>query len=129
MYILYPILAFSLIAQTPETEVLSEENNRAKVCEQEAAGKINKLHILYLLQSQELGKSIDLYRAYKEQLGRHDFEILQHIASIILEQGIRSQEPDMQLTSLFGSKIAGVVAPIDALEIAITRPYQQMQLA
>jgi HEAT repeat protein len=90
---------------------------------------INKLHILYLLRSHEFDKSIALYQEYKKALGRHDFEVLQQLASIILEQGIKSTDSEIQLISLFGSKVAGITAPIDVLEAAIVSREQQTQLA
>ncbi len=90
---------------------------------------INKLHILYLLQSKEFNRSIDLYREYKDALGRHDFEILQQMALIILEQGARSSDPETQLTSIFGSGIAGIAASVDILEAGIASPQPQTQMA
>jgi HEAT repeat protein len=90
---------------------------------------INKLHILYLLQSKEFNRAIDLYREYKETLGRNDFEILQQMALIILEQGARSPDPETQLTSIFGSNIAGIAASIDILEAGISSPHPQTQMA
>ena len=96
---------------------------------QEEKGAINKLHILYLLQSKEFEKSIDLYRDYKVQLGRHDFEVLQDMSLIILEQGAKSHDPEEQLTSIFGSKIAGINASLDVLETAVLSANPQTQLA
>jgi HEAT repeat protein len=90
---------------------------------------INKLHILYLLQSKEFNRAIDLYREYKETLCRHDFEILQQMALIILEQGARSPDPETQLISIFGSNIAGIAASIDILEAGIASPQPQTQMA
>lgn len=89
---------------------------------------VNKLHILYLLQSKEYSKAIDLYYTYKEALGRHDFEILQQMGLTILEMGARSQDPETQLTSIFGSSMAGITASIDILEagIASTQPHTQV---
>ncbi len=79
--LLAPMLALSALnAETAIEEVLATEE----------AAPINKLHILYLMQSKELSKSIDLYRQYRDLLGRHDFEILQQMALIILDQGTRS---------------------------------------
>jgi HEAT repeat protein len=90
---------------------------------------INKLHILYLLQSKEFNRAIDLYREYREALGRHDFEILQQMALIVLEQGARSPDPETQLTSIFGSSIAGIAASIDILEAGIASSQPQTQMA
>jgi HEAT repeat protein len=90
---------------------------------------INKLHILYLLQAKEFGRAIDLYEEYQQEIGRHDFEILQQIGLIILEQGARSPDPATQLTSIFGSNIAGIAASIDILESGIASPQAQTQIA
>src|SRR5271163_706015 len=76
---------------------------------------INKMHVLYLMQSKELIRSIDLYQQYRQTLNHHDFEILQQMALIILEQGMRGSDPEQQLISIFGSGIAGISASIDIL--------------
>lgn len=91
--------------------------------------KTNKLHILYLVQAQELEKAFALYQEYKKELGRHDFEVLQQIGLILLEQGARSHDPQKQLTSIFGSSLAGVAASIDILEAGIVSTHPQTQMA
>lgn len=90
---------------------------------------VNKLHILYLLQSKEFERAIDLYYDYKNGLGRHDFEILQQISLLILDQGARSNDTETQLTSIYGSSIAGIAAAIDVLEAGIASPHPQTQMA
>lgn len=91
--------------------------------------KVNPLHIFYLVQSKELSQAITLYRQYKEELGRHDFETLQRMAEMILEQGSKSSEIEEQLISLFGLKIAGVETTKGILEAGITSRHQEVQLA
>lgn len=91
--------------------------------------QVNKQHVLYLLQAKEIERSIDLYRDYQKSLGRHDFEILQQIALLILQQGVKSYDVEEQLTALFGTKIAGVTASLDVLETAIMSAHPQVQLA
>ncbi len=90
---------------------------------------VNKLHILYLMQSKEVHRSIALYQQYRTFLGRHDFEILQQMALILLNQGARSDDPELQLISIFGSGIAGISASIDILESGILSPDPQIQMA
>jgi HEAT repeat protein len=94
-----------------------------------AEKKTNKLHILYLVQAQELEKAFTLYQDYKRELGKHDFEVLQQIGLILLEQGARSSDPQKQLTSIFGSSLAGVAASIDILEAGIMSAHPQTQMA
>lgn len=104
-------------------------NNNDEMASLKERTGINKLHILYLLQSKEFDRAIDLYRDYRQVLGRHDFEILQQMALIILEQGARSPDPETQLTSIFGSNVAGISASIDILEAGINSPQPQIQIA
>jgi HEAT repeat protein len=82
-----------------------------------------------LLQSKEFNRSIELYREYAQALGRHDFEILQQMALLILDQGARSPDPETQLSSIFGSGIAGIAASIDILEAGIVSTQPQTQMA
>jgi hypothetical protein len=89
----------------------------------------SKTHIAYLMRTQELARSIDLYSEYREQRGKHDFELLQELGSIILEQGARGADPEIQLISLFGIGIAGLFSSPDILEPAIASPEPQIQIA
>lgn len=120
--------ALSSLSGFADTEVLPSAPTEEIAALKEQT-KINKLHILYLLQSKEFNRAIDLYQEYKESLGRHDFEVLQQMALIILEQGARSADPEAQLTSIFGSNIAGIASAIDILEAGITSPQPQTQMA
>ncbi|MBS0650518.1 MAG: HEAT repeat domain-containing protein, partial [Verrucomicrobia bacterium] len=122
---LYPLVPFALLCSVCTGSDSSASDQVASIAEE----PVNKLHVLYLMQSKEWDKSIDLYRQYKQQLGRHDFEILQQMALIILEQGTRSSDPELQLISIFGTGIAGVAAAIDILEAGITSPHPQTQMA
>lgn len=90
---------------------------------------INKLHILYLMQGKEIDRSIALYKQYQQFLGRHDFEILQQMALILLDLGTKSSDPEQQLISIYGTQIAGINASIDILESAILSPHPQTQMA
>ena len=91
--------------------------------------KVNKLQIVYLAQSKEYRKSIDLYKKYQKQIGKHDFEVLEHLGIAILEQGSRSDDPQMQLLSIFASSLAGVSSSYDILEAGISSSNMQTQLA
>ena len=106
-----------------------EVSTREEVSSIKERTGINKLHILYLLQSGEMNRAIDLYQDYRTALGRHDFEILQQMAFILLEQGARSNDPETQLTSIYGSAIAGIAASVDILEAGIASPHPQTQVA
>lgn len=91
--------------------------------------KINPLHIFYLMQTREISQAITLYQQYKEELGRHDFETLQCMAEMILEQGAKSSESEEQLISLFGIKIAGIETTKEILQSGIISQHPEVQLA
>jgi HEAT repeat protein len=90
---------------------------------------LEKEHVAYLMQSKEIDASISLYEIYKKELGRHDFEILVHMASIILEQGIKSSDVTIQLSSLYGTAFASMTSSLDILEQGIKSQNFETQLA
>jgi hypothetical protein len=89
----------------------------------------HKQQIVYLVQAKEFDKSFQLYREYKNRLGRHDFEVLQQIATVFIEQDARSQDTEKQLLSIFGCGLAGLSASLDVLDAGLSSPNIQTQLA
>lgn len=90
---------------------------------------INKYQINYLLKTKEIEKSFDLYEKYKQILGKNDFEILEQMALILLDEGARSEEQEQQLLSIFGSAIASVSSSLDVLEAGIKSSHPETQVA
>lgn len=90
---------------------------------------IDPQQVTYLMQSKKVKASIELYEEYKKELGRDDFEILQQMAAILLEQGVHSLNPEIQLLSLFGASIAGLSSSIDLLEQGIKSSSGETQMA
>lgn len=90
---------------------------------------IDRDHIAYLMQSRELHASLEMYEEYRKELGRHDFEILQQLGMIIIEQGVRSGDMEAQLLSIFGAAIAGLSSSIDILDEGIRSPHFETQMA
>lgn len=90
---------------------------------------LDKEHVAYLMQSNEIDASISLYEKYKKELGRHDFEILVHMATIILQQGIQSSDVTIQLSSLYGTAFATMSSSLSILEQGIKSPNFETQLA
>lgn len=119
----FALISFCLVAQEPlRTEPVSSPFSVN-------SNSINKLHLLYLIQSQEIEKAFSLYQDYKKQADKHDFELLQQMALTLLEKGARSQDPFVQLTSLFGCHLAGITASIDILEAGILSSNPETQVA
>lgn len=93
------------------------------------ASSPNKKQITYLMQAGEIEKSIRLYFQYKRALGKHDFEVLQQMSFILLEQGARSKDQETQLLSIYGSGVASAACSLDILEEGIKSEHAETQVA
>jgi len=93
------------------------------------SAELNKNQITYLMQAGEIEKSVELYSRYKKELGKEDFEILQQMAFILLEQGARSQDRETQLLSIYGSGIASAASSLDILEAGVKSSHAETQVA
>ncbi|MCI0382094.1 MAG: hypothetical protein L0207_03465 [Chlamydiae bacterium] len=91
--------------------------------------KINKNQICYLMQAREVQKSVNLYLNYSGAIGKHDFEILQQMAQIVLQEGARSGDKERQLLSIYGCAIGGVAASLDVLDAGITSEHLEAEIA
>ena len=89
---------------------------------------INRAHIPYLAQRGELKKSLELYRTYRAQEVRHDFEILTQVGTILLEKGALSDQAETQLLALYGSAYASLSSTLSILETALKSQHLQTQL-
>ncbi len=90
---------------------------------------IEPQQIAYLVQSKQVPAAIDLYDTYHKARTSHDFELLQRLGILLLEQGIRSTDVETQVLSLYGASIAGHQSSIDILEEGIKSPYFESQMA
>src|SRR3569832_101509 len=90
---------------------------------------LEKEHVTYLMQSKEVDSALDLYDTYKKEIGRHDFEILVQMCSIILQHGIRSSDLTTQLSSLYGTSVASLSSSLDILEQGLKSQNIETQLA
>ena len=95
----------------------------------EVPSEINKFQITYLMQAREIEKALDLYQKYKNNLKKNDFEVLEQIALILLEEGARSDDQEKQLMSIFGSSVASVSSSLDVLEAGIKSTHPETQVA
>jgi HEAT repeat protein len=91
--------------------------------------EIDRRQITYLLQSSEINAAFALYDLHKNTLGKHDFEVLQQIAQIFLQEGANTNDPEKQLLSLYGCSIAGSSHSLDVLENFLTSQHPQTQAA
>lgn len=81
------------------------------------------------MQAGEVEKSIALYFRYKKELDKHDFEVLQQMAFILLDRGAKSSDKETQLLSIYGSGIAGASFSLDILESGLKSQHAETQVA
>lgn len=93
---------------------------------EEPPTKVN--HLLYLVRSNKIAAALDLYKEYKETKGKHDGELLEQIALIILDQGMASHDEEKELISLYGASLAGVNSLLDLCEFGVKSKHPTTQL-
>lgn len=95
---------------------------------EEEKAPINKNHILYLTKSGKVQTAVDQYIEYKNQLGKHDPEILEQMSLIILDNGMGSKDVEKQIISLYGASLANVNSLLDLCEMGMKTHNPNTQL-
>lgn len=90
---------------------------------------LQKQQILYLAESQNIKESITRYKIYKQELGRHDFEILEKMGISWIEQSAKSMSMEEQLLGIFSLGLVNLPTSLDVLEGALSSPSPQIQSA
>jgi HEAT repeat protein len=86
---------------------------------------IDNRYVLYLLHKENPQKALSLYQTWSKQTKTQDFELLQKMATLILENGIKDPDPETQQLALFG---AGIASSIEILEKGLLSQNPQSQL-
>lgn len=90
---------------------------------------LQKNHLLYLMRSNKITSSIDLYKQYQKTLkGKHDSEILEQMALILLDQGMATHDEEKEFISLYGASLAGINSLLDLCEIGMKSKNSTTQL-
>jgi len=85
-------------------------------------------HILYVSNAGRIPESIQLYRAYTERTGCQDFELLSQMCLAIMNQGARSEDPELNLLSFFGAGICLNEHAVPILESGLMSSNPQLQI-
>lgn len=83
--------------------------------------------ILYQLQRGMTEQGLNLYLDHYK--GNHDSEMIQAIATAILNEGFRSNDPEKQLLSIFGAGISLNEKLMGVLELGLNSASPETQLA
>lgn len=84
--------------------------------------------ILFLTQSGHAETALNLYRDYATRLGHHDFDLLQNMSLILLEQGYKSNDIEKQIMTLFGAGISLNEKALYLLEEGMKSSQPELQL-
>lgn len=84
--------------------------------------------VVFAIHTGDLESSLEHYQKHKKELGRHDLELVQQIGLILLDRGFRSNEPEVQLLTLFGAGVAHHERCLYILEEGLAHPNPQLQL-
>lgn len=83
----------------------------------------------YHLAQNKIESSIDWYQKYLRKEKKHNTEYLEELAMNILESGIRSKEPELQMLSLFGASYATPTSSLFLCDKAMHSKDPMAQLA
>lgn len=84
--------------------------------------------ILFSITQGKVDEGLSLYNSLAEMKGKHDFELLKQISLLILEQGVKSKDPEETVMALFGIGVAMNDRATFLLEEALHSPVPQIQL-
>lgn len=87
-----------------------------------------KSRILYLLKAGKETFALELYQDFYKLKSRHDADLLEQIATIIIEQGFYSDSAESQVLSIFGAGISNNEKMLGVLKAGISSRQPEIQL-
>ncbi len=85
-------------------------------------------HILYLMHTGNTEQALRAYEALRQETGSHDFELVERIGLVLLDQGFRIKDPETQLLTLFGAGISGNEKALYIVEDGLASNQQELEL-
>ncbi len=85
-------------------------------------------HILFLMHTGNTAQAFQAYQDFIKVSGRHDFELIESMGLILLDQGQRARDPETQLLTLFGAGISNNEKNLYILESGLTSGIAELEL-
>ncbi|MEI8125972.1 MAG: HEAT repeat domain-containing protein, partial [Parachlamydiaceae bacterium] len=85
-------------------------------------------HILYLMHTGETTKALEMYQEYQKANQSNDFDLLEQMGLILLDQGFRTKDPEIQLMTLFGAGISMNEKALYIIEDALNKGPPELQI-
>jgi len=93
----------------------------------EASSNTAPNHIMYLMHTGETAKALQAYQEYRKTTGTNDFDLIEQIGLILLDQGFRTRDPEIQQLTLFGAGISSNEKALYIIEEALTSGQPELQ--
>ncbi len=87
-----------------------------------------KSRILHLMHTGHYKQAFEDYKEHTRQIQQHDFELLQQLCLLLLEEGANSSEKEDQLLTIFGAGICSNEKTLPILIEALNSPFPQLQI-
>ncbi len=94
-----------------------------------AFSKEERGQILFFLHKEQTSKAFNLYLQKQSENSCHDFDLLREMGMMLLMQGAKSRNKEIQLLSLFGASIASNTDLLPIFEKGIESNEMTIQLA
>lgn len=88
----------------------------------------NVSRILYLMHTGETAKALEAYQEHRKESGTNDFELIEQIGLILLDQGYRTRDPEIQCLTMFGAGISTNEKALYILEDGMATGEPELQL-
>lgn len=93
-----------------------------------AAASIYPQHLNFLLYKGKIHAAVASYQATYEERGKHDPVLLQQLALGILERGMKTNDEEAQLLTLFGAGVSFHEKTLPILNEGLMHPHPRLQL-
>jgi HEAT repeat protein len=93
-----------------------------------AAEDNHKNHLLFLMRSGHITQAVEAYKNYHQQKGPHDFELIQELGLLLLDQGYHSTDPEIRVMTTFGAGISLNERTLYILEAGMDSGIPELQL-
>ncbi|MDN3504081.1 MAG: HEAT repeat domain-containing protein [Rhabdochlamydiaceae bacterium] len=91
-------------------------------------GDTDPRHVLFLMSSGKTDMALEVYDKYYKETGKHDFEILEEIGRILIDQGCMSKDLETAMIGLYGVAMSNLSSAESFLSEAIKSPHPNVQL-
>lgn len=80
------------------------------------------------MRNGQISKAIESYKQHQKLSGQHDFELIQEMGLLLLDQGYRNTDPEIRVMTTFGAGISLNEKALYILEAGVESEIPELQL-